>query len=595
MSRNLSIIIIFIALLPVIIYIFVQPISDTDQELHILKNDKEIVLEYSYNILHDYFYQQNTSEIKIPHLQDDNIPYNILFITLLNNGSVRACQSGSTQKDNSNRLFLDIQEAVIECINDARFGGAIQKEELSQIDIMFTFLYDVKWVSNTSFVFLQNNIELGIHSLEILFNDTPVIFKESVPISHNYDLEYTLDRLCYKANLKKDCYLDDDIDLFRYETLTFMGNRTLDIVDLYRYNILIDQNDVTNEMIYDSVNSGYHWFLHNINMENNLLEYEYYPSENSYSTENNHVRQLASLWALTELNNFLLNITSNDIIIHSLDYYIQFMNHSGNFTYLTINNRSKLANNAFLLMALINTPEYENRSDYIEKLSNGILSLQQDNGSFHTYFFSDKNTGIDYYPGEAMLSLMKMYNHTKDQRYLTSVEKAFYHYRDYWRDNKSTAFIPWHSQTYKLLFEVTKDSDVAEFIFEMNDWIIDNYQIKNSAYQDEIGGFPRYYPTFSTSVFIEGINDAHSIALMVNDTYHMQKYEKAIKLGVRFILQIQFTENNTFYLKNPKRAIGGFKASLTCNNLRIDNTQHSVMALMKTYDNKIFNRNKMEK
>ncbi len=102
-----------------------------------------------------------------------------------------------------------------------------------------------------------------------------------------------------------------------------------------------------------------------------------------------------------------------------------------------------------------------------------------------------------------MLALIKLYDYTKDKKYLDSVNKAFYYYRDYWRNNKNTAFVPWHSQTYKLLFKETKDPDVAEFIFEMNDWIIDNYQIQKSKYPDEVGGFPKYYPTFSTSVYLE--------------------------------------------------------------------------------------------
>jgi len=76
---------------------------------------------------------------------------------------------------------------------------------------------------------------------------------------------------------------------------------------------------------------------------------------------------------------------------------------------------------------------------------------------------------------------------------------------------------------------------------------------------------------------------------MVNNSFHIQKYKEAIRLGTRFILQIQFIENNTFYLNNDIKVIGGFKTSLTNNGLRIDNTQHSMMALMKTYENEIFN------
>jgi len=587
MNRYLNIILIIIAIMPIFLYLFIQPIQDQNDNFALVESDKEKMLKYSYDILNDYFTNNSSSKNELGKLSND-IPYNILFITLLKNGKVRACQSGSTPLNESNRIFLDINEAIVECINDERFGGKIQKDERSQIDILFTFLYDIHWLSNTSIIFLQNNIELGIHALELSVNNTPIIFKESVPISNNYDLEYTLDRLCKKANLNENCYLSDDVDLFRYETYSFKGNKNLEIIDLYRYNILINHDEITNDMILDRIHLGYSWFLKNIDEDTKTLKYQYFPSDDYYAKENNDVRQLASLWSLTSLNQFFKDNESDIIIKNFLDYYVKYLNASSNFSYLTINNESKLANNAFLLMSVLNTPNYENKSNYTKQLANGILSLQQENGSFQTYFFSDKNTGIDYYPGEAMLSLMKSYIHSKNNTYLESVKKGFDFYKLYWRNNKNTAFIPWHTQTYALLFEITKDQEVAEFIFEMNDWIIDNFQIMDSNYLDEIGGFPYYYPTFSTSVFLEGINDAYLVALQQNDTDHITKYENAIINGTRFILQTQFTEENSFYVENKTRTIGGFKTSLTDNSIRIDNVQHAVLSLMKTYDLKIF-------
>jgi len=590
MSRNFSIIIIFLALLPLVLYLFIQQSDDTTEDIFTMNGpDKSELINYSYHVLNDYFNQGNLSIIEYPMLKDDKTSYNILFITLLNNGKVRGCQSGSTEKDHKDRLFLDIKEALVESIEDEGFGGTLKENEISNVEVMFTFLYDINWLYNKSMVFLQNNIELGIHSIEILSNNTPFIFKESVAISHNYDLETLIIRLCHKAGLQKDGYLNDEVTLFRYETYTFKGNHDGEITELYRYGILIDEENITNDMIYDSIESGYSWFLHSINNKTNLLEYEYYPSDDYYSIDNNNVRQLASLWSLTELTDFLVNDSSKVLIHNTINYYLQYINQTQNeFLFLTINNQSKLANSAFLLMSLINTKNFDNRSFYIDKLTNGILSLQQENGSFYTYFFSDKNTGIDYYPGEAMLSLIKTYQETADQRLLQSVQNGYNYYKEYWRNNKNTAFIPWHTQTYSILFNITKEKEVIDFIFEMNDWIIDNYQIQESKFIDEIGGFPLYYPTFSTSVFLEGINDAYALAIEIEDSYHIKKYKESLTEGTRFVLQTQFNDENSFYVENKTKSVGGFKTSLTKNTIRIDNVQHAVLTLMKTYNNGIF-------
>jgi hypothetical protein len=121
----------------------------------------------------------------------------------------------------------------------------------------------------------------------------------------------------------------------------------------------------------------------------------------------------------------------------------------------------------------------------------------------------------------------------------------------------------------------------------MNDWLINNYQIYSEAYVDEIGGFPKGNPRYSTSSYLEGIADAYLLARDIEDNLYINKYQNAIRLGVRFILLTQYTEDNAFYIENQKRALGGFKHSLISNTQRIDYTQHAIMALMKIYNNGI--------
>jgi hypothetical protein len=162
-------------------------------------------------------------------------------------------------------------------------------------------------------------------------------------------------------------------------------------------------------------------------------------------------------------------------------------------------------------------------------LGKGIISLQNIDGSFNTYFVSDRNTGVDYYPGEAMLALIKLYNKTRERTYLDAVYKAFYYYRQYWRNNKNTAFIPWHSQIYFLLYNEIKDPQIKDFVFEMNDWLINNYQIYSDAYIDEIGGFPKSNPRNSTSSYLEGIADACLLARNIDDNFHLIKYRDGIR------------------------------------------------------------------
>jgi len=587
MDRNLGLILLFFAILPSIVFLTISSIDEQQATMSIPYDQKFILIDYSYNILDNYYYNNTLNFDKDKF--DTDLVYDRLFITFIHNGTIRGCHKGASELKGKDRVFEDIEMATIKNIEDKRFGGRLNISEHPNVDLVFTFLFNMEKLEYNDLNYLKNQIELGIDAIEIRNGNTVSFFKDSVPITKNYDLEYTLERLSLKGNLEADGYKNESTQIYKYDTYTFIGNRGKSITDLYRYNIVIDVNQINNKVILDKILSGKDWFLKTINPELTLLEYQYDPSENQYSSDNNHVRQLGTLWAISELKQFLNTNEFDPLINNTLTHYLSYSTTVDDYTFLTINGKSKLAYNAFFILALLNYQDYLNRDIILSQLADGILSMQNENGSYDTYFMSDINTGTDFYPGQAMLALIKLYEHTNNNEYIDSVKNAFPYYRSYWRDNKNTAFIPWHTQVYSLLFNYTNDPDLIDFIFEMNDWLIDNHQIFNSQYPDEIGGLPYNTPMISTSSYLEGINDAYTLAKNVNDAYHMEKYANSIMLGTRFILQLQFNENNTFYLENPNKAIGGFKKSLICNELRIDHTQHAVMALMKAFSNNIFN------
>jgi len=555
--------------------------NNTIESLVISQDDKLTMLNYSYKVLEDYFTENTQEPNNYPDLSL-NYNYDKLYITLFQNGTLVGCNSGSTNTDADNRVYSDIYQAMVECIEDDTYAGVSAITQIPFIDIVVSFLYNKTEAKRSPLRYSSYNIELGIDAVEVEKDAHSASYTEGISIINNYDLNELLQRLCLKNDLEYNCYASGYTDVYKYDTVTFKKDSKGGLVDLYRYNILINAEDISPQGIYESLSISYDWYLNNINPESNLLQYEYYPSWDGYSSDNSNLRRIASIWALTVLKDFLVINDSSSLVNYTLNYYLNFKQTTDNYSYININGDSKIANNAFLILTLINTPDYPERNLLLTELAEGILAMQQEDGSFNTYFTYNSSSGIDYYPGECLLSLMMLYKNNGNESYLESVEKAFYYYKTYWQNNKNTAFIPWHTQAYKLLYEETNDSEIADFIFEMNDWIL-NYQVQNSAYPDEIGGFFGGTPTTTASCYMEGVNDALTVARYVNDTDRIERYSNSIKNATKFILQTQFTEENSFYLTNKSRAIGGFKYSLVDNRIRNDFVQHSVGALIKAY------------
>lgn len=556
-----------------------------NQKYSLSKDQKKAMAQYSYNLLNAHF---DGNEVSTPNelINIDNKYYKI-YITFLINGETRCSQSGTAEKSRDDRISQDLRSAVENCIKDDRFGGPTKKDDLDKINIVVDVLYNPQRLKGNSIDDLKNEIELGINALRVEKDGNGANFKNSVPISKNFTLKQTLESLCKKDGLDSSCYTDKTVDKYKYDSITFLAPRDKDTVDLYRYDKLISEKDISQDSIRASIEGGYSWLKNDVDPKTNLLQYMYYPSQDKYATQNNDIRRLAASWAGTELMSYLQNEDLKPMVRATIKYYLQDQKRNDDGLYIDLGDDAKIAYNAFLIMALVNSPNYPGREILMRQLADAILGQQQEDGSYNTDFLKKSTTGTDYYPGESMLALMKLYNATKDEKYLGSVKKAFPYYRDYWRKNKNTAFIPWHTQTYKLLYEISPDKELADFVYEMNDWIINSEQQFKSDYPDYIGGF-KEQPSNSTASYLEGLADAYVVAQKVGNNEHIEKYRKSIKLAARFVLQTQYTDRNIFYIKNPDKALGGFRQSLTNNQQRNDYTQHATLGLIKVYQNSIF-------
>lgn len=326
--------------------------------------------------------------------------------------------------------------------------------------------------------------------------------------------------------------------------------------------------------ISQAISLGGEWFINNQN--DNFVFYQYHPDTDTHSDTDHPLRELASLWSIVRLADFTGDNRYQTLSDKGISYFQHFIyeNKENNYLYLQYGQSDvTIGDSAFMILTLIesNQPNYD---DIVTGLADGIIFLQNDSGYLPAYFYEDTDKNQDFLPGEALLALMSTYEYTGDAKYLDAVQLSYQYYRDYWHTNPNTAFVPWHSRAYYKLYQATQDPDVADFIFEMNDYVLND-----SNPQDNCQNF-QFTKYGTLAVLLEGTVQALTLSQNLNDSSHQTCYQNFIDEAVPYIISYQVPADTNL----PTAAIGGIWDGPKQRNHRIDRNQHFVMSLMDYYN-----------
>lgn len=350
--------------------------------------------------------------------------------------------------------------------------------------------------------------------------------------------------------------------------------------------------NITLGTLNNSLNLAKEWLISNFNKKD-IFNYQYDPSSGKYSSRNNMIRQLMSSRLLAELsqdNSALLKLHKKN-----LDFIFRHWYREGGYIYY--NSKSKLGANAMALRTLVYSPFFDDYRDEAEKLANTILSLQNPDGSLEPWYIEpnykyDKDRLLTFYSGEAILSLVEYYTKTGNTLYLDAAIKSQDYYIEkyvtYLKQNYYPAYVPWHTQSLNKLFKLTGERKYAAAIFVLNDELIKIQNTDGEPWTEYSGRFyhpdhPEYGTPHSSSdaIYTEGLSYAYEIARMVGDKEHQKKYRRAILLGARNLINLQFKDSNVYTFQHPERVKGAIRYRVHDNRIRIDTTQHTIDAFMK--------------
>jgi hypothetical protein len=231
--------------------------------------------------------------------------------------------------------------------------------------------------------------------------------------------------------------------------------------------------------------------------------------------------------------------------------------------------------------------------ELLAKLGRFLVSQQNSDGYFQSFFRWRADLDVPahnsiYYPGEALLALVRFYRMAPDPSLLDAATRGagfLVHRR--WRWGGMELFVPpdaWLGQALAELDTLTQADwlrDYAYRIVEVTD--LSMLTDSDGASPDLVGG-PASGPIFPGVTPAGARNEATTavwkMARRRGEVEHAARLRELALLSARFQLSQQFRANNSYFLPEPLRARGGFRATAVDHRIRIDYVQHNVTGLL---------------
>ncbi|MEO7295667.1 MAG: hypothetical protein ABIZ57_05960 [Candidatus Limnocylindria bacterium] len=437
---------------------------------------------------------------------------------------------------------------------------------------------------------IANNLDRGTLGMNVsLSNGETARYAPSRMIAENTSFDRVIERLQESGDIPADGLATDDIELFEAtQLLVDLDAET--VTRVVRGNELIPASAVTEETTRVLATGMADWLTRQLDDDGRMV-YAYFPSRGEESQSNNMIRQWMATVALQRIaedrDDDTLRRRARDNTIFNLD--LSYRREDGLGLIADPDGDVKLGAVALAALALSQSSDRASFAEEEAALRRTVDHLWSPDGSFDTFYVpAGRRDNQNFYPGEALLLWAVTLEREFDPDLLDRFMTSFAYYRAWHREQPNPAFVPWHTMAYAKVWAITKDPALRDFVFEMNDWLLDLQQWEDAPAPDAAGRFynpdrPDFGPPHASSdgVYLEGLIAAHRLTVAVDDDVRGEIYRTAIARGIRHLMQLQFADAvDMYYVSRRDRVAGGMRTTVYDNAIRVDNVQHGLLAVM---------------
>jgi hypothetical protein len=262
--------------------------------------------------------------------------------------------------------------------------------------------------------------------------------------------------------------------------------------------------------------------------------------------------------------------------------------------------RAKLGAAGLTLMALVERQralQDGKDGELCRKLADFLISQQHADGYFDSYFAWSPDAPVPernsiYYPGEAVLGLVRLYEIDQMPRFLAAARLgAEFLVKKRWKWAGIELYVPpdaWLTQALAELDALTPAEWIRDYAAEVVELTASTMlRPGDGVPADVVGGpaggteLPRVTPAGARS---EGSTAAWKMAVRRGDVATAAQWKNLTLMAARFQLNQQYRPENSYFLPNPRRALGAFRGAPNDLEVRIDYVQHTVSGLIGALD-----------